>query len=59
LVYALDETVKADMSLHPAHLPWNHKGTIDALDHNSIRRGYEVYKQVTNKNTSLDASFKL
>jgi ubiquinol-cytochrome c reductase cytochrome c1 subunit len=46
LVYALDETVKADMSLHPAKLPWNHLGMFDALDHSSVRRGYEVYKQV-------------
>lgn len=46
LVYALDESVKAELSLHPAKLPWNHKGTIDALDHSSVRRGYEVYKQV-------------
>lgn len=46
LVYALDESVKADLSLHPSKLPWNHKGTIDSLDHSSIRRGYEVYKQV-------------
>ena len=47
MVYALDESVKADISLHPAKLPWNHKGTIDSLDHSSIRRGYEVYKQVS------------
>lgn len=46
MVYALDESVKADISLHPSKLPWNHKGTIDSLDHSSIRRGYEVYKQV-------------
>lgn len=46
LAYALDESVKADLSLHPAKLPWNHKGTIDAIDHSSMRRGYEVYKQV-------------
>ena len=47
MVYALDESVKADISLHPAKLPWSHKGTIDSLDHSSIRRGYEVYKQVS------------
>ena len=35
------------MSLHPTKLPWNHKGTFDALDHASVRRGYEVYKQVS------------
>jgi ubiquinol-cytochrome c reductase cytochrome c1 subunit len=46
LVYALDESVKADISLHATKLPWNHRGTFDALDHASVRRGYEVYKQV-------------
>jgi len=43
---ALDESVKADLVLHPPHLPWSHKGALDALDHASIRRGYQVYKQV-------------
>ena len=46
LALALDESVKADLSLHPPHLPWSHKGHIDSLDHASIRRGYQVYKQV-------------
>ena len=46
MLYALDQEVKADISLHPTPLPWNHLGTFDALDHASIRRGYEVYKQV-------------
>lgn len=43
---ALDDSVKADLVLHPPKLPWNHKGPLDALDHGSIRRGYQVYKQV-------------
>ena len=47
LALALDESVKADLSLHPPHLPWSHKGHIDSLDHASIRRGYQVYKQVS------------
>jgi len=46
LALALDESVKADLSLHPPHLPWSHKGHLDSLDHASIRRGYQVYKQV-------------
>lgn len=32
--------------VHPPELPWNHKGAFESLDHASIRRGYEVYKQV-------------
>jgi len=35
-----------DLELHPPHLPWSHSGTFSSLDHASIRRGYEVYKQV-------------
>lgn len=46
LLYALDESVKADIGLHPTKLPWSHSGLFDSLDHQSIRRGYEVYKQV-------------
>ena len=46
LAYTLDESVKADLSIHPPKLPWNHKGYMDSLDHESIRRGYQVYKQV-------------
>ena len=46
LAYTLDESVKADLHLHPPKLPWNHSGHLDSLDHGSIRRGYQVYKQV-------------
>ncbi|KAF2893985.1 hypothetical protein ILUMI_12181 [Ignelater luminosus] len=47
LVLALDQSVRAsDLELHAPKNPWNHKGPISALDHASIRRGYEVYKQV-------------
>ena len=42
----LDTKVKAELSIHPPKLPWNHKGPLDSLDHGSIRRGYQVYKQV-------------
>jgi len=45
VVYALDESVKADLAIHPPKLPWSHKG-INSFDHASIRRGYQVYKQV-------------
>nr|CAD7593299.1 unnamed protein product [Timema genevievae] len=47
LLFALDQSVKAsDLELHPPKHPWSHKGYFSALDHASIRRGYEVYKQV-------------
>jgi len=46
LLFALDESVKADLTLHPPKLPFSHNGPIDAFDHASIRRGYQVYKQV-------------
>lgn len=42
----MDESVKADLSIHAPKLPWNHKGHLDSLDHEGIRRGYQVYKQV-------------
>ncbi|EDW50570.1 cytochrome c1, heme protein, mitochondrial [Drosophila sechellia] len=47
LIYALEQSVQASGGeVHsPAQL-WNHKGLFDALDHQSVRRGYEVYKQV-------------
>jgi len=32
--------------LHPQHYPWSHKGNLDTLDHASIRRGFQVYKEV-------------
>jgi len=47
LVFALDQSVKAsDLELHPPKNPWNHNGSLSSLDHASVRRGYEVYKQV-------------
>ncbi|KAL1501329.1 hypothetical protein ABEB36_006671 [Hypothenemus hampei] len=47
LIYALDKSVRAsDLELHPPENPWSHSGWFKSLDHASIRRGYEVYKQV-------------
>ncbi|XP_045193462.2 cytochrome c1, heme protein, mitochondrial-like [Mercenaria mercenaria] len=44
---ALNSSVQAaDLVLHPPHYPWSHKGWFKSYDHDSIRRGYEVYKQV-------------
>ncbi|CAJ0949127.1 unnamed protein product, partial [Mesorhabditis belari] len=47
LVYALENQVHAmDNGIHPPGLPWSHRGTFGALDIGSVRRGWEVYKQV-------------
>lgn len=32
--------------MHPPKYPWSHNGPFNSLDVASVRRGYEVYKQV-------------
>jgi len=39
-------TFASDLVLHPPHYPWSHDGYLKSLDHASVRRGYQVYKQV-------------
>jgi len=49
LVYALENSIElqaGELVAHPHQLPWAHRGFFDALDIASVRRGYEVYKQV-------------
>uniref|UniRef100_A0AAR2IHZ3 Cytochrome c domain-containing protein n=1 Tax=Pygocentrus nattereri TaxID=42514 RepID=A0AAR2IHZ3_PYGNA len=47
LALMLHQSVKAsDLELHPPSYPWSHNGMLSSLDHSSIRRGYQVYKQV-------------
>ncbi|CAH0693975.1 unnamed protein product [Spodoptera exigua] len=47
LLFALEQSVQASGSeAHPPHQPWSHDGWFKSLDHASVRRGYEVYKQV-------------
>lgn len=47
LLFALDQSVQASGSeVHPTKMPWSHNGLIASLDHASLRRGYEVYKNV-------------
>jgi len=36
----------SDHGCRPARYPWFHQGLFNTLDHASVRRGYEVYKQV-------------
>ncbi|XP_065676010.1 cytochrome c1, heme protein, mitochondrial isoform X2 [Hydra vulgaris] len=42
------------LSLHPPKHRWSHSGLLDSLDHASIRRGYQVYKQVCVACHSMD-----
>ncbi|XP_076601456.1 cytochrome c1, heme protein, mitochondrial [Chaetodon auriga] len=47
LALMLHQSVKAsDLELHPPNYPWSHAGPLSSLDHASVRRGYQVYKQV-------------
>lgn len=47
LLVALETSVSASGdNLHSPAQKWSHNGIIQSLDHASIRRGYEVYKQV-------------
>ncbi|THH01063.1 hypothetical protein EW026_g1556 [Hermanssonia centrifuga] len=40
--------------LHSPHYPWSHSGLLDTFDHASIRRGYQVYREVCAACHSLD-----
>ncbi|KAM9800807.1 cytochrome c1, heme protein, mitochondrial [Syngnathus typhle] len=52
---ALHQSVKAsDLELHPPNYPWSHAGPLSSLDHGSIRRGYQVYKQVCSACHSME-----
>ncbi|XP_072855575.1 cytochrome c1, heme protein, mitochondrial [Pogona vitticeps] len=54
LALALHTAVGAfELELHPPQYPWEHGGLLKAFDHSSIRRGYEVYKQVCSACHSL------
>lgn len=44
----------AEDGLHPTHYPWSHSGILDTFDHSSIRRGYQVYREVCAACHSLD-----
>ncbi|KAK3581098.1 hypothetical protein CHS0354_033887 [Potamilus streckersoni] len=47
LAVALNTAVLAsDLTLHPPKYPWDHAGMLSTLDRASVRRGYQVYKQV-------------
>ncbi|KAJ3489634.1 hypothetical protein NLI96_g1982 [Meripilus lineatus] len=44
----------AEEGLHPPNYPWSHSGLLDTFDHASIRRGYQVYREVCAACHSLD-----
>jgi len=47
LIYALENSLKATQdAAHPVQYPWSHNGFIASLDIASVRRGWQVYKQV-------------
>ncbi|XP_062987328.1 cytochrome c1, heme protein, mitochondrial [Elgaria multicarinata webbii] len=55
LAWALHTAVNAgELELHPPTFPWSHSGVLASLDHSSIRRGYEVYRQVCSACHSMD-----
>ncbi|XP_006830834.1 PREDICTED: cytochrome c1, heme protein, mitochondrial-like [Chrysochloris asiatica] len=55
LAMALHTAVGAsDLELHPPSYPWSHRGLLSSLDHTSIRRGFQVYKQVCSSCHSMD-----
>lgn len=39
-------TFLSDDVVHPLHLPWDHLAPLGAYDCNSLRRGFQVYRQV-------------
>lgn len=46
LVLNHDLLLASDAACKPGSYPWFHEGMFSTFDHGSIRRGYEVYKQV-------------
>lgn len=47
LSFALNmDLMASDATAHIPSYPWFHEGMFSTLDHASVRRGYEVYKQV-------------
>ncbi|XP_027767016.1 cytochrome c1, heme protein, mitochondrial, partial [Empidonax traillii] len=43
-----------ELELHPPAFPWSHGGPLQALDHASLRRGFQVYRQVCSACHSLE-----
>ncbi|XP_062370406.1 cytochrome c1, heme protein, mitochondrial [Cinclus cinclus] len=43
-----------ELELHPPNFPWSHGGALAALDHASVRRGFQVYRQVCSACHSME-----
>ncbi|XP_064364076.1 cytochrome c1, heme protein, mitochondrial [Dromaius novaehollandiae] len=55
LALALGAAVSAgELEMHPPSFPWSHGGMLSSLDHGSLRRGYQVYKQVCSACHSME-----
>ncbi|XP_014600907.1 PREDICTED: cytochrome c1, heme protein, mitochondrial [Polistes canadensis] len=55
LIYALENSIKADTEVaHPAKYKWDFYGMFSSLDHASVRRGWEVYKNVCSACHSME-----
>ncbi|KAM6102989.1 cytochrome c1, heme protein, mitochondrial [Theristicus caerulescens] len=55
LALALRSTLDAgELEMHPPSFPWSHGGPLAALDHGSLRRGFQVYKQVCSACHSME-----
>ncbi|XP_054023429.1 cytochrome c1, heme protein, mitochondrial [Dryobates pubescens] len=55
LALALNSGLSAgELELHPPAFPWSHGGALAALDHASLRRGFQVYKQVCSACHSME-----
>ncbi|XP_061463196.1 cytochrome c1, heme protein, mitochondrial isoform X2 [Rhineura floridana] len=55
LALALHTAVSAgELELHPPKYPWSHRGMLSSLDHSSVRRGYQVYKEVCSACHSME-----
>ncbi|KAG4305123.1 hypothetical protein PORY_001293 [Pneumocystis oryctolagi] len=56
--HAYGNSIKAmtleEHGLHPPKYPWPHKGFLSSYDHKSLRRGYQVYKEVCSACHSLN-----
>lgn len=48
------QPLHADEHLHPPSYPWKHTGMLKGYDHTSLRRGYQVYKEVCSTCHSLN-----
>jgi len=57
-LYGADVAMTSGISCaHPATQNWNHKGMLEGYDAASLRRGYEVYRQVCSTCHSMNYMF--